>query len=59
MFEQIIEMFPEQWKGTVELLLAPISWIPKMQQLVLEFFLDSPSVWIAIAKFLFLLFKFQ
>jgi hypothetical protein len=30
MFEQIIEMVPEQWKGIFELLLAPISWIPKM-----------------------------
>ncbi len=56
MFEQIIEVVPEQWKGIVELLLAPISWIPKMQQVVLEFFLDSPSAWIAVGKILFLLF---
>jgi len=55
MFDQIIAMVPEQWRGLFEILVAPIAWIPDMQQVILEFFLDSPSVWIATAKFLFLL----
>jgi hypothetical protein len=56
MFEQIFEMVPEQWRGIFEILMAPISWIPGMQQLVVEFFMDSSSGWITAAKFIFLLF---
>ena len=56
MFDQILAMVPEQWRGLFELLIAPIAWIPQMQRLILEFFLDSPSAWIAAAKYLFLFF---
>lgn len=56
MLEQTIEMIPEQWRGIFELLIAPISWIPVMHQLVWEFFAYSSSSWIAMAKYLLLLF---
>lgn len=55
MFEQIVNMVPEQWRGTVEMLLVPISWIPGMQDVLLMFFSYSDSGWAAAAKFAFLL----
>jgi len=56
MFEQIISIVPEQWRGLFELLTAPLSWIPVVQQWIVEFFLDSSSGWVAVTKYLFLLF---
>lgn len=54
MFEQIIEMVPEQWQDLVAILIAPIQWIPEMQWWFIDFFTDSASPWIAVAKFVFL-----
>lgn len=56
MFERIVDMVPEQWQGIVEVLLAPLSWIPGMQQWLIGFFLDGSTGWMALAKVLFLLF---
>lgn len=56
MFEQIISIVPEQWRGLFELLTAPLSWIPVVQQWIVEFFLYSSSGWAAVAKYVFLLF---
>lgn len=55
MFNRIIEMFPETWQGPLELILAPVAWIPAMQRHLLEFFLESSSGWQAALKLLFLL----
>jgi hypothetical protein len=55
MFEQIVNMVPEQWRGVVEVLLVPISWIPGMQDVLLTFFSYSDSGWAAAAKFAFLI----
>jgi hypothetical protein len=52
MFEQL----PEHWQQIIEMLLIPIAWIPAMQQEILDFFLDSPSGWIAAVKVLVLAF---
>ncbi|MBI3596947.1 MAG: hypothetical protein HY203_07340 [Nitrospirae bacterium] len=52
MFDQL----PEQWKEIIEALAAPIAWIPVMQQAILDFFLDSPSGWIAAGKFILMIF---
>ena len=52
MFEQI----PQHWQDLIEILMTPVSWIPGMQQAVLEFFLSSSSVWTATGKYVFLLF---
>jgi hypothetical protein len=56
MFERILNMVPEQWRSVAEVLLAPIAWIPGMQDVLLTFFAYSESGWHAAAKFLFLLF---
>lgn len=56
MFEQIISMVPEQWRDLFELLTAPLSWIPVVQQWIVEFFFYSSSGWAAAAKYVFLLF---
>jgi len=56
MFEQMIARVPERWREVAELLAAPVAWIPRMQEALLTFFLDSPSTWLAVLKLVFLLF---
>ena len=53
---EIISSFPQQWQEVIGLLLAPIAWIPRMQHVLMDFFLRSPSVWMAAAKYVLLLF---
>jgi hypothetical protein len=54
--DRLTNLVPEPWRGLVELLLLPISWIPDMQQALLSFVLISSSDWTATAYYLFLLF---
>jgi hypothetical protein len=54
--QEIITAFPEQWHQVIGLLLSPITWIPRTHDVLMDFFLRSPSVWIAAAKYLLLLF---
>ena len=56
MSERLIAIVPEQWRTVVEFLMAPIAWIPRMQELILAFFLYSDTGWAAAGKYLFLLF---
>ena len=56
MFEDLIAMVPEQWRGVVEALLTPLAWVPVMQEDVFRFFMQSDSVWTSVAKFVLLLF---
>jgi hypothetical protein len=56
MVEQIVASVPERWREVADLLAAPIVWIPHMERALIDFFLNSPSEGIAVAKFLFLLF---
>ena len=53
--EQFLSSFPQQWQEIIGLLLAPIMWIPRTQQVLIEFFTHSPSPWVAAAKLLLLL----
>jgi len=46
----------EQWQEILRMLLIPIAWIFSMQRAILDFFLHSSSAWIAVVKYLFLLF---
>jgi hypothetical protein len=55
MLEQLIAQLPEAWRQLAELLLAPVAWIPGMQQRLAEFFFTSSSPWIAAVKFVLLL----
>jgi hypothetical protein len=52
----MVARVPEQWREVVELLVAPIVWIPHLQRLVADFFLESSSPWTAVAKYVLLLF---
>ena len=53
--EEIISSFPQHWQDIIGLLAAPISWLPRMQHVLMEFFLQSPSAWVAAAKYVLLL----
>ena len=46
----------DQWQEILRMLLIPIAWIFSMQRAILNFFLHSSSSWVAVGKYLFLLF---
>lgn len=54
--QEFITAFPEQWRQVIGLLMAPIAWIPRTHDVLIDFFLGSPSVWMAAAKYVLLLF---
>ena len=54
--EPIVNMIPEQWQSLFQLLAAPISWIPGMQQSLLTSVLFSSSGWVAGLSYVFLFF---
>jgi len=56
MLEHMIARVPERWRELAELMVAPIVWIPHLQRLVADFFLESASPWTALAKYVLLLF---
>ena len=56
MLNSFVAVQAESFQSILEIILTPISWIPKMQQGFLEFFLYSTSGWTAALKFVFLLF---
>ena len=47
---------PEQWQDVIQLLLAPIAWVPRLQEALLAFFMNPASAWVIGAKYVFLLF---
>jgi len=56
MIDRIIAKLPESWRGLAELVVAPIAWVPVLQQTLMSFFLDSQPGWVAALKYVFLLF---
>ena len=56
MIEWIITRLPEGWRQIAELAAGPIVWIPRLQVLLIGFFLDHHSIWVTSAKYVFLLF---
>ena len=56
MIDRIIGRLPEGWRDIVELAMAPIAWVPRLQEALLGFFMESTSPWAAAAKYVFLLF---
>ena len=54
--QEFITAFPEQWRQVIGLLMSPIAWIPRTHDVLIDFFLQSPSVWMAAAKYVLLLF---
>jgi hypothetical protein len=53
--DEIISSFPQHWQEIIGLLLSPISWLPRMQHVLMDFFMQSPSAWVAAAKYILLL----
>jgi hypothetical protein len=47
---------PERWQDVIQLLLAPIAWVPRLQEALLGFFMNPASPWVTAAKYVFLLF---
>ena len=56
MIERIIAKLPEAWRGPAELVAGPIAWVPILQQMMISFFFEAQSGWIAAMKYVFLLF---
>jgi hypothetical protein len=53
--DDIISSFPQHWQEVIGLLAAPVSWLPRMQHVLMDFFMQSPSAWVAAAKYVLLL----
>jgi hypothetical protein len=47
---------PERWQELIELVLMPIAWLPRMQEVLLAFFFAPGAPWATAAKFVFLAF---
>ena len=56
MVEQLVRAVPERWREIAGVVVTPIIWIPPMQRAIAQFFLESPSLWIAAVKYVLLLF---
>jgi hypothetical protein len=46
---------PERWQELIELVLAPIAWVPRMQDAVMAFFQAPGEPWAMAARYVFLL----
>ena len=55
MFE-LIQRIPEPWRQQVDVLIAPLAWIPRMQHMLWDFFFAPGPLWLVLAKFVFLVF---
>jgi hypothetical protein len=47
-------MVPERWQDVIELLWAPIAWIPRLQEVLLAFFVSPASRWALVARYVML-----
>ena len=54
--QEFITAFPEQWRQVIGMLMSPIAWIPRTHDILMGFFFESPSAWVAAAKYVLLLF---
>jgi hypothetical protein len=54
--QEFITALPEQWRQVISLLMSPVAWIPRTHDVLMDFFLQSPSIWVATAKYVLLLF---
>jgi hypothetical protein len=55
MFE-FIEGIPEPWRQQIELLIAPLAWIPRLQHAMWDFLFAPGPLWLVAAKVIFLVF---
>lgn len=56
MNEQLSQMVPDPWQSLFHFLTIPLSWIPDMQQSLIDFVLSSATGWLAGIYYLLLLF---
>jgi hypothetical protein len=56
MIEDMIARLPEAWRDLAALAAAPIAWVPRLQQVLLDFFMASSSPWLAAVKYVLLVF---
>ncbi len=47
-------MVPERWQDVIELLSSPIAWIPRLQEVLVTFFLSPGSTWALVARYVML-----
>ena len=55
MFE-LIEQIPDPWRQQVDVLIAPLAWIPRLQHMLWDFLFAPGPLWLRLAKFIFLVF---
>jgi hypothetical protein len=55
MIDWLLTRLPERWQEIAEFAVAPIAWIPRLQDVIVDFFLQSSSVTVAVLKGVFLL----
>ena len=55
MIESFVELFPEQWRILIKVLLSPVSWIPPTQNALLTFSLYSDYKAWTVLKWIFFL----
>src|SRR2546426_12409162 len=55
MFE-LIQRIPDPWRQQVEVLIAPLAWIPRMQHVLWDFFFAPGPLWLVLGEFIFLTF---
>jgi hypothetical protein len=55
MFE-LIQRIPEPWRQVVDVLIAPLAWIPHLQQTLWDFFFAPGPLWLVVGKYIFLFF---
>ncbi len=56
MLEEIVRTAPERWREIIEVVVTPIIWIPPVQRAIAQFFLATPSPWLAAVKYAVLFF---
>jgi hypothetical protein len=49
-------LVPERWQEVIDLLIAPVAWVPRMQEALLAFFLNPSPPWLTAVKYVLLLF---
>jgi hypothetical protein len=47
---------PERWQDVIDLVLAPVAWVPRLQEVLLAFFTEPAAAWLTAVKYVLLLF---
>src|SRR4029453_2770058 len=47
-------MVPERWQDVIELAVLPIAWIPRLQEVLLAFFMGPAATWALVVRYVML-----